>query len=160
MGEGPRAVTRRPRKGVREEALMVKRGIVLGALFVVCSAVPALAQIHLEVSGFYGYTWSDGVETDQAIVAGDGNIYDSVDPKSGQSYGFMAGVLPGDNAEFGFLFSHQSSALLLNGTTETEVGDLGIDTYAGYFAYNFGESGGKVRPFVFVGFGATHFGGV
>src|SRR5580765_1841145 len=60
---------------------MFKR-IALCALVVLASRAPAYAQSpHVEVSGFAGWTFSDGVSADTAVVAGDGNIYDRVDPK-------------------------------------------------------------------------------
>ena len=133
---------------------MVRRGIVLGVLFVATGVAPALAQSRVEVSGFYGWAFTDGV-SGNSIIAGDGNVYDRVDPKDGQVYGFSVGVLATGNAEVGFIYSRQMSTLLLGGTNDRELGDLDITTYHGYFGYNFGET--QVRPFVFIGFGATNF---
>ena len=57
---------------------MFKR-IAVCALVVLGSRAPAYAQTpHVEVSGFAGWTFSDGVSADNAVVAGDGNIYDRV----------------------------------------------------------------------------------
>ena len=37
---------------------------------------------------------------------------------------------------------------------------MSVNTYHGYFAYNFGGSDAKVVPYVLGGFGATSYGGV
>jgi len=138
---------------------MFKR-IPLCALFVLASVAPAFAQSpHVEVSGFAGWTFSDGV-SGNSIVAGDGNIYDRVDPKDSGSYGFSVGVVVGGHSEVGFMFGQQLSKLELGGTNTREVGDLKLTGYHGYFGYNFGEPDAQVRPFIFGGLGATSAGDV
>lgn len=99
---------------------------------------------------------SDGVDGDP-ILAGDGNVYDRIDPENSGSFGFSFGVLAGENAEFGFIYGRQESTLLIGGTQDREIGDLPITTYHGYFGYNFGAADSVVRPFVFGGLGATKF---
>jgi opacity protein-like surface antigen len=139
---------------------MFKR-IAVCALVVLGSRAPAYAQTpHVEVSGFAGWTFSDGVSADNAVVAGDGNIYDRVDPKDSASYGFSVGALVGPHNEVGFMFGQQMSKLVLGGTNDRELGDMTISTYHGYFGYNFGEADAHVRPFVFGGLGATSTGDV
>jgi hypothetical protein len=139
---------------------MFKR-IALCALVVLASRTPAYAQSpKVEVDAFAGWTFSDGVSTDNALVAGDGNVYSRVDPKDSASFGFSVGALVGPHSEFGFMYGQQMSKLVFGGTTDREVGDLTISTYHGYFGYNFGASDAKVRPFVFGGLGATSSGDV
>ena len=131
------------------------------ALFVIIAVAtpPAFAQVA-EVGVWAGWTLSDGV-SGNAILAGDGNFYDRVDPKDGGSWGFNVGFLIGDNAEVGFMYGHEFSTLKISGpTAERELGDLGITGYHGYFAYNWGEIDFPVKPFVFGGLGATSFGDV
>lgn len=136
---------------------MLKR-IIVSAGLVVASCAPAFAQ-RAEVSGFYGWVFSDGVSGD-AVAAGDGNIYDRVDPKDSGSFGFSVGVFLNPHSEVGFMWQRQSSTLILGGTAERELGDLAISSYHGYYAYNFGEADSPVRPFLFGGIGATSFGDV
>ncbi len=94
---------------------MFKR-IAVCALVVLGSRAPAYAQTpHVEVSGFAGWTFSDGVSADTAVVAGDGNIYDRVDPKDSASFGFSVGALVGPHNEVGFMFGQQMSKLVLAG---------------------------------------------
>jgi hypothetical protein len=140
---------------------MLKRGIVSIAvgLFVIAGAAPAFAQGRVEVSGFVGFSIADGVDSDP-ILAGNGQIYDTIEPEDSAVYGFTVGVLVGEGAELGFRWAQQPTSLLISGTTETNLGDLSINSYHGYFAYNFGEADAKMRPFVLIGMGATSYGEV
>jgi hypothetical protein len=139
---------------------MMKRILVLASLLIVTSALPAFAQGRVEISGFAGWIFSDGVSADSAILASDGNIYDRLDPKDSGSLGFSVGVLVTDNAEVGFMWSQQFSTLVAGGTKDTEAGDLSVQNYHGYFGYNWGDSDAPMRPFFYGGLGATHFGSV
>jgi hypothetical protein len=67
---------------------MVRRIVVSAALVIVTAAVPALAQSpRVEVSGLFGWTLSD-VVTGEPILAGDGNIYDTIQSADSFSWGF------------------------------------------------------------------------
>ena len=59
---------------------MLTRGIVAAGLLLVTGVAPAFAQGRVEASGFVGFSISDGVDSDP-ILAGDGNIYDTIEPK-------------------------------------------------------------------------------
>jgi len=136
------------------------RAVTFTLAVLAVTASPAFAQGRVEVTGFFGWTFSDGVTTNPAIVAGDGNIYDRVDPKDSMSWGLLFGFNVNSNTEVGFMYSRQESKLVFGGTNEREVGDLAVSGYHAYFAYNFGPSDASVRPFVFGGLGATSFGSV
>jgi len=139
---------------------MLKR-IVLGlALLVLTGAAPAFAQVKGEVGIFAGWTFADGVETDNAIIVPGVGTFTRIDPKDSFGWGIDVGVLFGEGAEVGFIYSNQPSKLEVGGTTTVELGDMKINTYHGYFAYNFGGSDAKVRPYVMGGFGATNYGSV
>ena len=137
---------------------MMKRvlGMVVMATFVMVG--PAAAQ-RVEVSGLFGWSLSDGVDGD-GVLAGDGNIYDEVDVKDSAAWGFAVGVNATDNVEVGFLFNQQMSKMVLKGTAERELGDLNVNTYHPYVAFNVGAPDAPVRPYVMVGFGATNYGSV
>ncbi len=137
---------------------MLKRGIVLAGLFLMTGVVPAFAQ-KVEVSGFVGWSLNDGVDGN-AVLAGNGQIYDTIEPKDSAIYGFTVGALVGEGAELGFRWAQAPTTLQVTGTTTTELGDMSINSYHGYFAYNFGEKDAKMRPFVLIGLGATNFGSV
>jgi len=138
---------------------MTKRIALLAVAAMLAAAGTASAQKRVEISGLLGYTYSDGVDG-QGVLAGNGEIYDSIEPKDSFNWGFGVGVLVGRNAEVGFLFGQQMSTLQVGGTTTTDVGDFNINTYHGYFAYNFGAPESPVRPYVLVGLGATNYGSV
>jgi opacity protein-like surface antigen len=137
--------------------MSIIRVIGAGVVMVLAAAPSALAQV--EVSGNIGYVSSDGVTSD-GILAGDGNIYDEVNPVSGLGYHFTLGVMAGEQFEVGFLWGRQQSELEVGGTNTVTVGDMNVDNYHGYFQYNFGDSSSKVRPFVMGGLGATKYGNV
>jgi hypothetical protein len=139
---------------------MLKRGIASAAIFLLSGSVPALAQTpRVEVSAFAGWVFSDGVDGDPAL-AGDGNFYDTVDPKDGALFGLTFGVLATDNVEVGFQYHRQQSTLQLDGTAQRELGDLAVSTYHGYVGYNFGEADAPARPFLLFGLGLTNFSSV
>jgi opacity protein-like surface antigen len=128
------------------------------AILILASASSAYAQ-RVEVSGLFGWTLSDGVDGD-GVLAADGNIYDAVDVTDSASWGFAVGVNATDNVEVGFLFGQQMSTLEISGTTTTELGDLKVNTYHPYVAFNAGEVDATVRPYFLIGLGATNYGSV
>ena len=133
---------------------MSKRAFVTAALFVlVAGAAPAFAQGRVEVSGFVGFSLNDGVDSESAIIAGDGNIYDNIEPKDSAVYGFTVGFLVGEGAEVGFRWASAPTTLQATGTNDREIGDMSMNSYHGYFAYNFGETDARMRPFVLIGLG-------
>jgi hypothetical protein len=140
-----------------EDFVMLKRAMIAAVVSVFVSA-PAAAQ-RIEVSGLFGWTISDGVDG-QNVPAPDGRIYNRADPKDSAGWGFSVGGLITDQFEAGFLFHQQMSKLVVKGTTETELGDMSVNTYHGYFGLNFGEADSKARPYVLFGLGATNYGQV
>jgi hypothetical protein len=138
---------------------MMKRILVWTVVLVIAGGVPAFAQARVEISGFAGWVFSDGVSGDPQLGT-DGQLYDRIDPADSANFGFSAGVLVNENAEVGFIYGRQNSALVISGTSEREIGDMAVSTYHGYFGYNWGDPDAPVRPFFFGGLGATNFGEV
>jgi len=135
---------------------MIKR-IVLLVFAVSIAATPAFAQApKAEVGVFLGWVYSDGVSGDN-FRAGDGNIYNRVDPKDSFGWGLDIGVFVGPNAEVGFIYSNQPTTLQISGTSTKDVGDQSTHTYHGYFGYNWGEPDAPVRPYFMFGLGATSY---
>lgn len=138
----------------------IRRAAWTGATLSLLVAGTARAQdSRVEIGADAGWTFSDGVTFD-GVLAGDGNIYNSIEPKDSFSYGLHLGFLVNPNIEIGFLFSQQKSKLEVGGTAAREIGDQSVGNYHGYFAFNFGDSGAKVRPYLLVGAGMTRYGGV
>jgi len=138
---------------MKRTAVMVALAALLGA--------PAMAQEHKAVVDvLFGYSFADGVQTDQSILAQDGNLYNRLDPKDSFKWGIGGGALVGPNLEFGFKFGQAMSKLEVGGTKTTEVGDLTLNNYHGYFGYNFGDPEMPARLYFFGGLGATQYGEV
>jgi opacity protein-like surface antigen len=138
---------------------MYKRTMLMLALATLV-AVPAMAQEKRgEVNLLFGWSFADGVDGN-AVTAGDGKIYNRLDPKDGPKWGLSGGAFVGPNGEVGFMFSQLSSKLVAGGNTNTEIGDMTVSNYHGYFGYNFGDPDMPVRMYFFGGAGATTFGSV
>jgi opacity protein-like surface antigen len=124
-------------------------------------AAPAMAQEKkAEISVLVGYSFADGVDTSSNIPAGDGHVYNRVDPKDGFKWGLGGGALVGPNVEVGFLFGQLMSKLQFSGTNTVDAGDMKVNNYHGYLGYNWGDPGTVARPYFFGGLGATQFGSV
>jgi len=118
-------------------------------------AAPLSAQ-RFEVSFNAGYTSSEGVHFDPRLIAG--VLYDEVDVKDGGSFSLTAGFYASPNALIEFMYARQSSEFTAKGAaTELSVSDMNIDNYHVNFVYNWGESDAKLRPYAFVGLGATNY---
>ena len=137
------------------------RGVLGSLLVLALAAAPASAQVKFEASVLGGYTFSEGVKGDPHFLPLLGGTFDSIDVKSGGFFGLTFGVVLDNGGEVGFTYGRQMSSLSLsnNGANENKIGDMSIDSYHGYFAYNF-LADSKVRPYVSIGFGATDYGTV
>jgi outer membrane protein W len=131
----------------------------MGAVTLLLAGTARAQEHKIEIGGNAGWTKSDGVTFD-GVRARDGNVYNGIEPKDAFSYNLTLGYLVNPQVEVGFLFGQQKSKLAVTGTAEREIGDMSVDNYHGYFAYNFGEDDAKVRPYFMAGLGATHYGGV
>jgi hypothetical protein len=120
-------------------------------------AAPAQAQNRFEISFTGGYSTSEGIEGD-AIVTPAGT-FNSIDVKSGAAFGLSFGYVLESGGEVGFMWNRQMSKLGVSGTTSFDIGDMNIDHYHGYFAYNFLPDS-NVKPYLLIGFGATDYGAV
>ena len=143
---------------------MLKRIIESAVFLSIASAAPGFAQSKVEASVLFGWGFTDGV-SGQAVTAGNGRIYDRIDPKDAAIFGSGLGIKLSEKAEVWFLWSLEFSKLVAGGaaftnTPDTYIGDMGLNNYHGYLAYNFMEADARIRPFIYGGLGATHFGSV
>lgn len=136
---------------------MYKKHLLIAVVLLLCSAPAALGQENkVEVTPFFGYTFSEGVGT-QNIDIGN-TIYNRVDPTSGMSYGVSVGFFATENVELEFTWAQQDSKLQGKGpSVKTEFADLTINNYHFNLVYNMGDEDEVVRPFVFGGLGATNY---
>jgi outer membrane protein W len=139
---------------------MIGRITALAALGALLGS-SAWAQDHrFEVGASAGWIFSDGVSSDTTVRGGDGNLYNQIDPKDSFAWGVNLGYFVNENSELEFLYSQQPSKLVVSGTASKEIGDFNIKTYHGAYAFNFGETDAAVRPYVFIGAGATSYPGL
>ena len=120
-------------------------------------AAPLSAQ-RFEASFNGGYTTSEGIKFNPTLIGG--VLYDEVDLKDGGSFSLTGGVYASPNALIEFMYARQSSELTARGATgvaEVTISKMHIDNYHVNFVYNWGESDAKLRPYAFVGLGATNY---
>ena len=132
------------------------RKVLVATLLCAVAAAPAFAQARVEVSGVFGWTFSDGVPI--AATPVNGITYNRVDPKDSQSFGLTFGAYVTPEVEVEFLWNRQMSQLQVRGNGPTLSADMNVDNFHGNFVYNFGERDTVVRPFVLAGLGATSYG--
>src|SRR6476469_6036403 len=138
---------------------MLKRIASLVAVATVVVASPACAQEkRVEASVLVGWTFADGV-SGQSLITPSG-VFDRVDPKDSFKWGLGVGIMASEHAEVGFMFGQQMTTLQAGGTSTVDIGDMSINTYHGYFGFNAGDHDSKVRPYAFIGVGATNYSGV
>ena len=113
---------------------------------------------RVEISPFFGYTLSEGINVNPNTVIG--ILVNEVNPTSGISYGVMFNVNVNENMQVGFLYDQQESNLELKGTgvlPKANVADLKVRNYHAIFTYNWGDSRDSMRPYLFGGVGATQY---
>ena len=136
------------------------RRVLSGVLLVLVTASAAFAQApKVEFTGIVGWSLADGVSGDP-VTAGNGKVYNRVDPKDSATFGFSAGFYLSPSMEVGFLWRRQLTSLEISGSTVTDLSDITIDGYHGYGTYYVGNSESRIRPYVQGGIGLTHFGGI
>ena len=138
---------------------MLSRTAVLAAVLALAASASWAQDPRFEIGANAGWTLSDGV-TGGPILAGDGNLYNSIDPEDSMSWGADIGFFVNENTSIGFLFSQQKSKMIIGGAAEREVGDWSVNNYHGVATYHFGDSDATARPYVFGGAGMTQYGEV
>ena len=131
---------------------MIRRTILAVALVALAAGTAQAQDPRVEISGTAGWTFSDGVNV--------GTIDESpiqVGPKDAFSWGARLGFNVSENVEVGFLFASQSTDLEATGIISRTIPQT-VYNYHGYFAYNFGDSDAKARPYILGGLGATQYG--
>jgi outer membrane protein W len=144
---------------MREKA-MIGRMTAMAAMGALLGTAAWADDPKVEISGNAGWTFSDGVSTDTAILGGDGNLYNRIDPKDSFAWNFTLGYHFTENWEIEFLYGQQQSKLEVGGTTTREIGDFKIKNYHGVFSYNFGDARSSARPYLFFGAGVTDYPGL
>lgn len=143
---------------------MIRRALIAGGLAVVVAAPawaqgqpPAETHKKFEVSILGGYTFSSGVSGDPYVTPS--GIFNGISVASAPSFGLSFGILTENGGEVGFQWGRQLSTLGVKGLPAFDIGDMNIDHYHAYFAYN-AMAGAKTRPYLSIGLGATRYGSV
>lgn len=118
-------------------------------------ASSAEAQGPLEISGTFGYSFSEGVSLARGALGSE--FIDKVDVGSAVSYGGAINFWVDDQNQFGFQFGLQTSSLIAKGSQDLRVTDMNVYSYHGVYTYNAGSSSSSIRPFVMFGLGATQY---
>jgi hypothetical protein len=141
------------------ELLMRTRIAGFVVVLTLCVVPTPYAQERAQVTVWGGWTWSDGV-IGNTFQAPNGEVYTEVDTKNSGSFGVRGGVFLTRNAQAGFMYGYQGSQLRVSGLQTREIGSIAIHNYHGYIGYHVGDIDQRVRPFAYVGLGATSFGSV
>jgi hypothetical protein len=143
---------------------MIRRALILASLVVAVAAQAqaqtsgsAQTQARFEVSALGGYTFSTGVSGDPYVTPS--GTFTGISVASGPSFGASFGVLTASGGEAGFEWGRQLSTLGVKGLPSFDIGDMNVDQYHAYFAYN-ALAGAKTRPYISIGIGATHYNAV
>ena len=137
----------------------MSRKLITAAISMLVLALAAAAGAQdkkVEITGFVGYTLSEGIEGDGVVIGG--TLFNSINPTSSFSYGFTVGYFVTEDVEIGFLYDEQRSNLEIKGpTVKEEVADMKVRNYHGIFTYNWGDDRSVARPFLMGGLGATQY---
>jgi hypothetical protein len=124
---------------------VLRRSLVVLAVIGLLAS-PAFAQERVEISGTFGWTFSEGVAFTHGVPV-NGAVYSRADPKDSVSFGLSAGVYLSPRAEIEFLWNRQPTTLEVTGTGRTLSGDMKVDDYHVNFVYNAGDEDAAARPF-------------
>jgi opacity protein-like surface antigen len=126
--------------------------ILVSALtsFLLLTSAPAAAQ-NFELSGHIGGQINGGVDLSTAF-------FHRLEVGNSMNYGATLGYLHGDHLGFEFQWNHSQAdtkAEPNNGTPSVKVFSLNQNQYMGNFLFHLTPRDEKLRPFVFVGLGAS-----
>jgi len=133
--------------------------ILIIASILIMSLPLAGQEKRVEITPFFGYTLSEGIDILPLYFPGLNLAVRGADPKSSMSWGFQFDYLASKNFSIGFLLNNQESELIAK-TLESgdrKITDLDIRNYHGVITYNAGEENAVLRPFLFGGLGATSY---
>jgi opacity protein-like surface antigen len=133
--------------------------MVIGFLIILgCSTATAQSKKY-EVSGFLGYTVSEGVDV-RPVEFDDDRIIDRLNPTSGVSFGFGLNYFRTEKISFGFNYSRQSDELegRMREQGNIDFTEMNVCNFHGTVTYYWGFEGDEIRPYMLGGIGFTHYG--
>ncbi len=131
--------------------------VLIGLCFVLTASLTFAQEKKFELNGLIGYTLSEGVDINP--IDDNGDIIDRISPKSGFSYGLGLDYFVREGFSVGFNFGQERSKLRarIQGLEGVDYTNMSVNNYHALFTYNFGDEDEPLRPFIFGGFGATHY---
>jgi len=134
----------------------MKRTLIM-ALVVFCFSAQSLMAQRVEIQPFFGYQFSNSLETEPFVYQGD--TYNKFTFDNGLAYGMTFGMFVQPQMEVEFAWSNQPSTFRAGGTASgyLDRADMNIHNFHGNFLYHFGDPEAVVRPYVLGGIGATYF---
>ncbi len=123
------------------------------AMAVLAASVPSSAATQVEISASAGYTFTEGVSLDRALL----ESIDKIGPANGAAFVASVNFWANRQTQIGFQFGMQDSGLEVNGTAAREVTGMNVFNYHGTATFHAGTSRSQLRPFFMVGLGATHY---
>jgi len=130
-------------------------GAIAISVLIATWASAAVAQNGIEISGFFGYSFSEGVDVSRGTFVS--NFIEHVDVGSSISYGGAINYWINNQTQVGFQFGLQDGSLGVKGSTNRELTGMNVYSYHGIATYHAGSSNSNVRPFVLFGLGATQY---
>ncbi len=130
-------------------------GAIAISVLIATWASAAAAQNGIEISGFFGYSFSEGVDVSRGTFVSD--FIDHVDVGSSISYGGAINYWVDNQTQVGFQFGLQDSSLGVKGSVNREVTGMNVYSYHGTVTQHAGSSNADVRPFFMFGLGATQY---
>lgn len=138
---------------------MNRKLLLLFGFCFLAGSTPVVAQDNkFEINAMIGYTLSEGVNVNP--IEGDMFGITRFSPTSAFSYDLGVDYYIGRNFSVGFNFGHEMSKLRADSQTVegVDIADMSVNNYHGIFTYNLGGEAAAMRPYVFVGLGATSYG--
>jgi len=118
-------------------------------------AVPVAAQDRFELSGFFGYIFSDGVDVNRSTQAGE--FIDELVVASGAGYGGAFNFWIDRQITVGVQLGFQDSGLEVRGSTDRALTGMTVGNYHAVVTFHGGTSNSQFRPFVLAGLGGTQY---
>jgi opacity protein-like surface antigen len=132
--------------------MKMKTNLLLAIAWTVVAAPTAWAQRGIEVTPFVGGQMNGGLDLSTAL-------YNRIEVQNGLNYGVSASYSVGKYASVEFMWNHNQADTLgqsTGGNADRKVFSLNTNQYLGDFLMHFKDSESRLRPFVFLGAGATN----
>jgi hypothetical protein len=147
----------RPRRSACEEVVTIRWRMVLLLAFVLIWGVPNTYAQRIEVAPFFGSRFGGTID----LTHQSNPNADFMKIKSSINYGILTDISFLRHFQGEFTWSRQPTSLTVhnpNNGTYTFLSKMNLDMYQIGLAYQFRKPEAKVRPFIVLGLGFSHYG--